>query len=333
MPCPPREYPKSVLLRNYNIFAFPEGVEPITVYIFRRLWQGLIVLVGASLIVFLITSLFADPAKLMLPIASSQVEYENLKAKLGFYDPIYIRLLRFVWGAVRLDFGKSLWQGVPAIQLVLERLWATTLLSVSAIGIATIIGVPFGTFAALKPRSSLDRFCTVSSLTGVSVADFWLGLMLILLFAVNLKLLPTSGYGAKELILPAITLAARPIGRIALVTRSAMLDELNRPYVTTARSKGLFEGKVVFVHALKNASLTVVTLCGYEIGRIFAGYAVIVETVFGWPGIGQLAVQSITKDDLPVVQAVVFIAAIIVVILNIVIDLCYAFLDPRIRYT
>jgi peptide/nickel transport system permease protein len=222
---------------------------------------------------------------------------------------------------------------VPALQLVLERLTATALLSLSAIGIAALIGVPFGTFAALKPGSALDRFCTISSLTGVSVADFWLGLMLILLFSVNLRWLPTSGYGAVEIILPALTLAARPIGRLALVTRSAMLDELNRPYVTTARAKGLFEGRVVFYHALKNAALTVVTLCGYEIGRIFAGYAVIVETLFGWPGIGQLAVQSISNDDLPVIQAVVFVAASIVVVLNIVIDLCYAVLDPRIRYT
>ncbi|RMF86853.1 MAG: ABC transporter permease [Nitrospinota bacterium] len=295
--------------------------------------QGIIVLIGALVIVFCITSLFADPAKLMLPITSSQVEYERLKAKLGFYDPAYIRFLRFAWGAIRLDFGKSLWQGVSAMQLVLERLGATAMLSFSAIGIATLIGVPFGSLAAVRPRSKLDRFCTISSLTGVSIADFWLGLMLILLIAVDLRLLPTSGYGWKELILPALTLSARPIGRIALVTRSAMLDELNRPYITTARSKGLFERKVVFSHALKNAALTVVTLCGYEIGRIFAGYAVIVETVFGWPGIGQLAVQSISNDDLPVVQAVVFVAACIVVILNILIDLCYAFLDPRIRYT
>jgi peptide/nickel transport system permease protein len=282
--------------------------------------------------VFFITSLFADPAKLMLPIASSQVEYEQLKSKLGFYDPVHVRFLRFLGGAVRLDFGKSLWQGVPAMQLVLERLGATAMLSFSAIGIATLIGIPFGTFAAIRPGSKLDRFCTISSLTGVSVADFWLGLMLILVFAVNFRLLPTSGYGAKELILPAVTLAARPIGRIALVTRSAMLDEMNRLYVTTARAKGLFEGRVVFFHALKNAALTVVTLCGYEVGRIFAGYAVIVETVFGWPGIGQLAVQAITNDDLPVVQAVVFVAACIVVVLNIVIDLCYALLDPRIRH-
>lgn len=290
-------------------------------------------LVSASVIVFCITSFFADPAKLMLPIAASETEYEQLKEKLGFYDSAPRRLARFLSGAVRLDFGNSLWQGVPAMDLVLDRLVATTLLSLSAIGIAILIGVPFGTVAALRPRSKLDRLCTISSLTGVSVADFWLGLMLILLFSVNLRWLPTSGYGAPELLLPALTLAARPIGRIALVTRSAMLDELHRPYVTTARAKGLYERRVVFSHALKNASLTVVTLCGYEIGRIFAGYAVIVETIFGWPGIGQLAVQAISKDDLPVVQAVVFVAATIVVVLNIVVDLCYAVLDPRIRYT
>ncbi len=311
----------------------PGKGTPITGYLIRRLWQGLIVLVGASIIVFCITTFFADPAKLMLPIAASQTEYEQLKEKLGFYDPAYLRLLRFTSGIVSLDFGKSLWQGVPAMQLVLDRLTATALLSLSAIGLATLIGVPFGTFAALKPGSALDRVCTILSLTGVSVADFWLGLMLILLFSVNLRWLPTSGYGAVEIILPALTLAARPIGRIALITRSAMLDELNRPYIITARAKGLFEGRVVFYHALKNAALTVVTLCGYEIGRIFAGYAVIVETLFGWPGIGQLAVQSISNDDLPVVQAVVFVAASIVVVLNIIIDLCYAALDPRIRYT
>ncbi|HSF32559.1 MAG TPA: ABC transporter permease [Candidatus Tectomicrobia bacterium] len=311
----------------------PGKGTPITGYLIRRLWQGLIVLVGASIIVFCITTFFADPAKLMLPIAASQTEYEQLKEKLGFYDPAYLRLLRFTSGIVSLDFGKSLWQGVPAMQLVLDRLTATALLSLSAIGLATLIGVPFGTFAALKPGSALDRVCTILSLTGVSVADFWLGLMLILLFSVNLRWLPTSGYGAVEIILPALTLAARPIGRIALITRSAMLDELNRPYIITARAKGLFEGRVVFYHALKNAALTVVTLCGYEIGRIFAGYAVIVETLFGWPGIGQLAVQSISNDDLPVVQAVVFVAASIVVVLNIIIDLCYAVLDPRIRYT
>jgi peptide/nickel transport system permease protein len=299
----------------------------------RRLGHGLIVLVGASIVVFFITNLFADPAKLMLPVASSQVEYEQLKTRLGFYDPAPVRLLRFLWGAVRLDFGKSLWQGVPAMGLVLERLTATALLSFSAITLATLIGVPLGTLAALRPGSALDRCCTIFSLTGVSVADFWLGLMLILVVAVNLRWLPTSGYGGEELILPALTLAARPIGRIALVTRSAMLDELHRPYVTTARAKGLFEGRVVFFHALKNAALTVVTLCGYEISRIFAGYAVIVEAVFGWPGIGQLAVQAITRDDLPVVQAVVFVAASIVVVLNIAIDLCYALLDPRIRHT
>ena len=310
-----------------------QGGTTIAAYLVRRLGHGLLVLLGASIIVFFITSLFADPAKLMLPIASSQVEYEQLKTRLGFYDPMHVRFLRFLGNAARLDFGKSLWQGVPAMQLVLERLAATALLSFSAIGLATLLGVPFGTLAAIRPGSKLDRLCTISSLTGVSVADFWLGLMLILIFAVNLRILPTSGYGAKELLLPALTLAARPIGRIALVTRSAMLDEMHRPYVTTARAKGLFEGRVVFFHALKNAGLTVVTLCGYEIGRIFAGYAVIVETVFGWPGIGQLAVQAITNDDLPVLQAVVFVAASIVVVLNIAIDLCYALLDPRIRHT
>ena len=287
------------------------------------------------MIVFVITAAFFDPAKLMLPIDSWNPDvYENLKSSLGFSDPMYVRLGRFMWDGVRLDFGQSLWQHAPSMELVIERLPATSLLAFTAVALSFLIGVPMGTIAALRPRSKLDRASTILSLTGVSVADFWLGLMLILIVAVQFRLLPTSGYGdLQNLILPVITLAARPIGRMAQITRSAMIDEMSRPYVVTARAKGLHESVVIFYHALKNAGIAIVTLGGYEIGRIFAGYAVVVETVFGWPGIGMLAVQALEKHDLPLVQAAVFAAASVTIFMNIFVDIIYAYLDPRIRFS
>ena len=287
------------------------------------------------MIVFVITAAFFDPAKLMLPITTWDPDmYENLKRSLGFSDPMHVRLGRFMWDGVRLDFGQSLWQHAPSMELVIERLPATSLLAFTAVALSFLIGVPMGTIAALRPRSKLDRASTILSLTGVSVADFWLGLMLILIVAVQFRLLQTSGYGdLQNLILPVITLAARPIGRMAQITRSAMIDEMSRPYVVTARAKGLHESVVIFYHALKNAGIAIVTLGGYEIGRIFAGYAVVVETVFGWPGIGMLAVQALEKHDLPLVQAAVFAAASVTIFMNIFVDIIYAYLDPRIRFS
>lgn len=306
----------------------------MTGYIVRRLIYAVAVVAGVSLVVFVITHALGDPVRLMLPLEATQEQYENARQVLGFNDPIYVQFFRFAGKAVRGDFGESLWQRVPALDLVLERLPATFQLAATAIAIAIILAIPLGVLAAIKPRSWLDHTCTLGSLFGMCVADFWLGLMLILVFPVSLGLFFTSGYGSwQHLILPAVTLAARPLGRITMIVRSSTLDELNKNYVVAARARGLTEQATIVGHVLKNAAIPIVTLSGWELTRLLAGFTVIVETVFGWPGVGLLAVDAIKRQDLPLLQADVFIVALIVVAINLTIDLVYGLLDPRIRYT
>lgn len=306
----------------------------MTAYIIRRLLYSVAVVVGVSIVVFFITHALGDPVKLMLPLEATQEQYELARETLGFNDPIYVQFLRFAGNAMRGDFGDSLWQRVPALPLVLERLPATFLLAGVAILIAVLLAIPLGVLAALKPRSWLDHICTTSSLFGMCVADFWLGLMLILLFPVTLGLFYTSGYGTwQHLILPAVTLAARPLGRITQIVRSSTLDELGKNYVVAARARGLTQRATIISHVLKNASIPIVTLSGWELTRLLAGFTVIIETVFGWPGVGSLAIEAIKRQDLPLLQADVFIVALTVVGLNLLIDLTYGAIDPRIRYT
>ncbi len=303
-------------------------------YLIRRLIYSVAVVVGVSVVVFLITHTLGDPVKMMLPLEATQEQYEQAREVLGFNDPLYVQFLRFAGKAVRGDFGDSLWQRVPALPLVLERLPATFLLAGTAIVIAVGLAIPLGILAALKPRSWLDHASTLGSLFGMCVADFWLGLMLILVFPVSLGLFFTSGYGTwQHLILPAVTLAARPLGRITQIVRSSVLDELGKNYVVAARSRGLTERATLIGHMLKNAAIPIVTLSGWELTRLLAGFTVIVEAVFGWPGVGLLAIDAIKRQDLPLLQADVFVVALIVVVINLVIDLLYGMLDPRIRYT
>jgi peptide/nickel transport system permease protein len=305
----------------------------MTAYLIRRLIYSVAVVVGVSVVVFLITHLLGDPVKMMLPLEATQEQYEQAREVLGFNDPIYLQFLRFAGKAIQGDFGDSLWQRVPALPLVLERLPATFLLAGTAIIIAVGLAIPLGIVAALKPRSLLDHASTLGSLFGMCVADFWLGLMLILIFPVSLGLFYTSGYGTwQHLVLPAVTLAARPLGRITQIVRSSVLDELNKNYVMAARARGLTEQATLLGHALKNASIPIVTLSGWELTRLLAGFTVIVEAVFGWPGVGLLAVDAIKRQDLPLLQADVFVVALIVVAINLVIDLLYGMLDPRIRF-
>jgi len=306
----------------------------MTSYVIRRLIYSVAVVAGVTAVVFLVTHVLGDPVKLMLPLEATHEQYEQAREVLGFNDPLYVQFLRFASKAVRGDFGDSLWQRVPALPLVLERLPATFQLAGVAIFIAVALAIPLGVLAALKPRSWLDHTCTLGSLAGMCIADFWLGLMLILIFPVSLGLFYTSGYGTwQHLILPALTLSARPLGRIALIVRSSTLDEMNKAYVTAARSRGLTEQATIIGHVLKNASIPIVTLSGWELTRLLAGFTVVVETVFGWPGVGLLAIDAIKRQDLPLLQADVFVVALIVVAINLLIDLIYGFLDPRIRFT
>jgi peptide/nickel transport system permease protein len=303
-------------------------------FIARRLLYSVAVVVGVSVFVFIITHMLGDPARMMLPLESTEEEVEAFRDAMGFNDPIAVQFWRFASGAARGDFGDSIWQREPAMDLVLERLPRTLQLVAIATVLSLVIAIPLGVLAALKPRSMLDRICTVSSLVGVSIPDFWLGLILILIFAVQWHVFYTSGYGGvRYLVLPAVTLAARSIGQITLITRSAMIDELCQPYMATARAKGLPERVAVTNHALRNALIPIITLSAWQIARMVSGLTVAVETVFAWPGVGLLAIQAIQRRDLPLIQADVFVVALLVVVINLALDVLYGFFDPRIRYS
>jgi peptide/nickel transport system permease protein len=306
----------------------------VTQFVMRRLLYSIAVIVGVSVFVFIITHMLGDPARMMLPLESTEEEVQAFRQAMGFNDPLYVQFWRFASNAARGDFGDSLWQRVPAMPLVLERLPKTLQLVVISTVLAVLLSIPLGVLAALKPRSLLDRACTIGSLCGVSLPDFWLGLIMILVFAVGLHLFYTSGSGTwRHLVLPSLTLAARPIGQITLITRSAMIDELNQQYMVTARAKGLRESVVVTRHALRNALIPIITLSAWQIARLVAGLTVAVETVFAWPGVGLLAIQAIQRRDLPLIQADVFMVALVVTLLNLVLDILYAVFDPRIRYS
>ncbi|MBA2759946.1 MAG: ABC transporter permease [Chloroflexia bacterium] len=279
------------------------------------------------------THMLGDPARLMLRPEATEEQVQALRDTLGLNDPIHVQFGRYMGNLLQGDFGDSIWQRVPALPIVLDRIPATLYLA----GVTLLLSVPLaillGIISAVRPRSVADRLVTVFSLGGVSTADFWLGLMLILLFAVQLRWLPTSGYGGLDyVILPAVALAVRPMGRISQVVRSAMLDEMSKPYMVTARSKGLKERVVVFRHALKNAFIPVVTLAGDEASVILNG-AVVIETHFGWPGVGVLLIQAIERRDLPLIEASVMTIAVMIVTANLIVDLAYTLLDPRVRYT
>jgi peptide/nickel transport system permease protein len=302
-------------------------------FVARRGLMAVLVLLGVVALVFVITRTFADPARLMLPIDAREEDYRQLRAQLHLDEPIPVQFARFIGGVAQGDLGNSFWQRLPVVDLVLQRLPATLMLALTSITLAALISVPLGVMAAARPGSWLDRTIVSGSLVGVSVAEFWLGLLLIVFVAAGLGILPTSGYGTPaHIILPAITLAARPIGRITQIVRSSMLDELARPHVTVARAKGLAEQKVFYGHALKNAGIPIITLGGLEAAELLAGYTIVVETVFAWPGIGQLGVGAIAQHDLPLIQAVVLFGATVVVATNLLVDIAYAYLDPRLRH-
>jgi peptide/nickel transport system permease protein len=268
----------------------------------------------------------------MLPLEASEEQVQALRARLGFDQPLYVQLAKFLFDLARGDFGMSIWQGVPAMQLVVNRFPATVYLSLAVVAFSLVVALPMGIVAAVWPRSIIDRLTTVVSVTGVSMPTFWLALMLIIVFAVQLNWFKTSGYGGIEfLVLPVLALSVTHIGRIAQVVRSCMLDELSKPYITTARSKGVAEAQMIVRHALRNAAIPVITLTADEVAGLING-AVVIEVIFAWPGIGMLALDAIERRDFPVVQADVMLVASVVVLLNLVVDLTYAYVDPRIRY-
>lgn len=301
-------------------------------YIIKRLLHALLLLAVLAVVVFFATHFLGDPASLMLRPEATPAQRLALREDLGLNDPLPQQFLRFMGNLVRGDLGNSLWQNTPALPIALERLPRTLYLTGVTLAVAVPLAVVLGVISALRPRSLADRLVSIISLIGASIADFWLALMLILLFAVQLQWLPTSGFGGLSfVVLPALALAVRPLGRISQIVRSTMLEESAKAYVTTARAKGLAEPIVTYVHTLKNAAIPILTLTGDEAAALLNG-AVVIETIFGWPGIGILLIQAIEKRDLPLIEACVLVIAVMVITLNLVIDLVYSLLDPRVRY-
>jgi len=304
----------------------------MTSYLVRRGWQSGLVLLGVSFVVFLILHLTGDPALLLLPPDASAEDIAKFRKAMGFDDPWPVQYLRFLKGAVRGDFGESVRHGEPAMSLVLERLPATFELAGAGLLIALCLAIPAGIVSAVRRNTAVDYVSTVVALLGQAMPTFWLGIMLILVFSVRLSWLPSSGRGDIEhLILPSITLGLFTTARITRLTRSGMLEVLGQDYIRTARAKGVSEPPVVWKHALKNASIPIVTIVGIELGTLLGG-SVITETIFAWPGVGRLSVQAIFNRDYPVVQAAVFLLASTFVIVNFLVDIVYTYLDPRIRF-
>jgi peptide/nickel transport system permease protein len=303
----------------------------MSTFLVRRLLQSLIVLFGISFVVFAILHLTGDPALVLLPPDASIEDVRRFREAMGFNDPFLVQYGRFLNGALHGDFGQSVRHGEPAFGLVVERMPATFELAGAALLLALCLSIPAGIVSAVRRNTPVDYVATVVALFGQSLPTFWLGIMLILLFSVQLQLLPSSGRGTPEhLILPAVTLGLFTTARITRLTRSGMLEVLNQDYIRTARAKGVSDSPVVWKHALKNAAIPIVTIVGIELGTLLGG-SVITETIFAWPGVGRLSVQAIANRDYPVVQAAVFLLASTFVLVNLMVDLVYTYLDPRIR--
>ena len=302
-------------------------------YLRRRLVHSLLTLLGVSVLVFVILRVMpGDPAKMLLPEGAPESAVEELDRQLGLHRPLPVQYLIFVRDVFQGDFGQSFQYKAPALQVVLERVPATVDLTIAAMVLIVAAGGPIGIMAAVRPGTRYEYGGMVFAVLGQSLPNFWLGIMLILLFGVALRWLPTSGFeGWRFLILPSVTLAAYPTALVARLTSSSMLDVLSTDYIRTARSKGLANLIVILRHALKNAVIPVLTVVGLQIGALLSG-AVVTESVFAWPGVGKLIVDAIFSRDFPVVQTVLTLSAATFVGINFLVDVLYTLIDPRIRY-
>jgi ABC-type dipeptide/oligopeptide/nickel transport system permease component len=301
-------------------------------YILRRLLHSVGVLWGVTVVVFLILHLTGDPVTLLVPIDATQETVDLLRREMGLDDPLYVQYGRFIRGAIQGDFGFSYRQSEEALSLVLDRLPATLQLSFISLALALVVAVPVGIISAVKSNTLPDRVGMVFALLGQAIPVFWLGIMLILIFAVTFPLFPAAGKGTlRHLVLPSITLSMFLMARITRVVRTSMLEVLEQDYVRTARAKGLRELVVIGKHTLKNAAIPIITIVGLELGTLLGG-AVITETVFAWPGVGRLAVKAIYNRDFPVVQASVFMLSLIFIALNFLVDILYTYIDPRVKF-
>lgn len=311
-------------------------------YLIRRLFDLLPTLFVVAVITFIITRLIpGDPASVMLGPQASVEDIEALRNKLGLNDPLWSQFIQYIGNLLRGDLGVSLTYNEPIVQLIMGRFPNTLILAFTALVIAVLVGVPAGIIAAAKKNSLLDYGVMLVSLIGVSMPVFWLGVMLVLYFSVNLGWFPATGMGTwsegfipfmKHLILPSITLATIPMATFARITRSSMLEVISQDYIKTARAKGLKEFLVICKHAFKNALTPLLTVMGMQISMMLGG-AVLTETIFSWPGMGRLIVDAIDKRDFIVVQGTVLFIAIIFVLVNLLVDVLYKVVNPRVNYS
>lgn len=302
-------------------------------YVLKRLLSTIPVLIGISLLLFfMLRMLPGDPAQVLAGQMASREDIETIRKQLGLDKPIVVQYGLFLNRLVRLDLGRSARTQNPVIREVWARLPNTVLLAVSAITLACLFGIPAGILSAVRPYTWIDYLFTSLGLFGISMPVFWLGLMLVVIFSVHLQWLPAGGTGSwKHLVLPSFTLAAFVVAFIARMTRASMMEALSQDYTTTARSKGLKENVVILKHALKNALIPIITVVGLQFGLLLGG-AVLTETVFAWPGMGRLIVDSILGRDYPMIQGAILIFGLLYILVNLAVDLLYAFIDPRIRY-
>jgi peptide/nickel transport system permease protein len=301
-------------------------------YILRRLLQSVFVIFGVACVTFLVLRLVpGDPARLMVPPGTSEKVVDSLRQELGTDQPLIVQFGRFLGGLLQGDLGDSFRQGRPVLELVLDALPATLALATTTMLTAVLVAVPLGIVAAYRSGGILDRAILIFSLAGQSVPNFWLGVMLVLVFAIRLQWFPAIGMGGpRSIVLPTLTLALILVAILVRTVRQSMLEALNEDYVRTARAKGMPETKVVLVHALKNAAIPLVTILGLQVGFVLGG-AFVVELIFDWPGVGLLALEAIDTRDFPVVQGVVILVAAVFTFANLAVDIAYAYLNPRVR--
>jgi peptide/nickel transport system permease protein/oligopeptide transport system permease protein len=301
-------------------------------YILIRIMYAIPTLIGAMIVMFiLIRMLPGDPARLIAGPEALEQDVERIREQLGLNKPLYIQFIDYMSSILRGDFGVSLKYGTPVIKEIMARLPYTIVLAIAAEAIAVSISLPLGVLTALNPRSRLSYMISTLSLVGASVPIFWIGLIFIYIFAVNLKLLPSSGAESpRHLILPAVTLALLLIGNLTRITRASVMDVLGSNHVITAVSKGLAPRIILIRHVLRNAFIPIITIIGIQTGALLGG-AVVTETVFAWPGIGSLLVDSLFYRDYPLAQGIILFIVFVFITINILIDILYAYIDPRIR--
>jgi len=299
-------------------------------FVVVRLTRAVVVVFGLVVVTFFLSRAVSDPVNIMLPLTASEADRQRVREQLGLTKPLMEQFFSYIGGLLHGDFGNSIWQSGAALPIVLHHLQPSVLLASTAIFLAMLIGLPLGFLGGVRPGSWMDRLSSVASAGSVAIPDFWLGIMLILLFSVEWRLLPTSGYGGiKHLILPAVTLSLRPAGRLARVTREAVLEEMSKRYVLAARARGLTMRQVLTRHVLKNTAIAVTTVLGYDFLFVFTGYAAVVEIVFDWPGVGRLAVEATLNQDVVLVSAIVVVSGLLIAVVNMLMDIGHAAIDRR----